>query len=241
MSSCPSPLRGADSGYDNAVTQGHVSDHSSQATKHQGRLRVDMTIVPRQKHGQHLIVMSNDMLAVAANSSSKHALSRGAKLKNSCRTVQVLQSVFVSAKYLQCSIAIPLGQPRNPGKHHSPDEWASRIASIFSSGLADHTLRLGPYMRISCYQENFNMDTGGRMQIGKSNHQEQKTQQPKGKTRIPRPDLRLTFPRTAKQTAKGKASQIASDPKEEHDPCAQSLLLTGGRPGLRECHWIARV
>ena len=40
----------------------------------------------------------------------------GAKLKNSCRTVQVLQSVFVSAKYLQCSIAIPLGQPRNPGK-----------------------------------------------------------------------------------------------------------------------------
>ena len=77
------------SGYDNAVTQGHASDHSSQATKTSRRLRVDMTTVPRQKHGQHLIVMSNDMLAVAANSSSKHALSRGRQAKNSCRTVQV--------------------------------------------------------------------------------------------------------------------------------------------------------
>ena len=38
------------SGYDNAVTQGQVSDHPSQATiKHQGRLRVDMTTVPSQK------------------------------------------------------------------------------------------------------------------------------------------------------------------------------------------------
>ena len=40
--------------------------------------------------------------------------------------------------------------------------------TFFSSGMADHALRLGPYMRISCYQENFNMDTGGRMRIGKS-------------------------------------------------------------------------
>ena len=56
--------------------------------KHQGRLRVDITTVPRVKgenvagtikHGQHLIVMSNDMLAIAVNSSSKHALSRGRK------------------------------------------------------------------------------------------------------------------------------------------------------------------
>ena len=39
---------------------------------------------------------------------------------------------------------------------------------FFSSGMADHALRLGPYMRISCYQENFNMDIGGRMRIGKS-------------------------------------------------------------------------
>ena len=40
--------------------------------------------------------------------------------------------------------------------------------SFFSSGVADHALRLGPYMRISYYRENFNMDTGGRMRIGKS-------------------------------------------------------------------------
>ena len=42
------------------------------------------------------------------------------------------------------------------------------VILFFSSGMADHALRLGPYMRISCYQENFNMDTGGRMRIGKS-------------------------------------------------------------------------
>jgi len=34
--------------------------------------------------------------------------------------------------------------------------------------MADHALRLGPYMRRSCDQENFNMDTGGRMKHGKS-------------------------------------------------------------------------
>ena len=39
---------------------------------------------------------------------------------------------------------------------------------FFSSGVADHALRLGPYMRISYYRENFNIDTGGRMRIGKS-------------------------------------------------------------------------
>ena len=42
------------------------------------------------------------------------------------------------------------------------------ICVFFSSGVADHALRLGPYMRISYYRENFNMDTGGRMRIGKS-------------------------------------------------------------------------
>ena len=46
--------------------------------------------------------------------------------------------------------------------------FISAKASPFFSGVADHALRLGPYMRISYYQENFNMDTGGRMRIGKS-------------------------------------------------------------------------
>ena len=45
------------------------------------------------------------------------------------------------------------------------DRW---IGFFFPSGMADHALRLGPYMRISCYQENCNMDTGGRMRTGKS-------------------------------------------------------------------------
>ena len=42
------------------------------------------------------------------------------------------------------------------------------LNQLFFSGAADHALRLGPYMRISYYRENFNMDTGGRMRIGKS-------------------------------------------------------------------------
>ena len=64
--------------------------------------------VPRQrenvagtiKHGQHLIVLSNDMLA------SKHALSRGRKSwKVAAELFRCSQSVFVSAKYLQCIAA----------------------------------------------------------------------------------------------------------------------------------------
>ena len=47
--------------------------------------------------------------------------------------------------------------------------FAATFESIFfSSGMADHALRLGPYMRRSCDQENFNMDTGGHMKHGKS-------------------------------------------------------------------------
>ena len=43
------------SGYDNAVTQGQVSDHPSKATRHQGRLRVDMTMchVKKGKRRRH--------------------------------------------------------------------------------------------------------------------------------------------------------------------------------------------
>jgi len=36
----------------------------------------------------------------------------------------------------------------------------------------------------------------------------------KGKTQIPRPDLRLTFPRTAKQTAKGARAQQKQPQKD---------------------------
>jgi hypothetical protein len=42
-----------------------------------------------------------------------------------------------------------------------------------------------------------------------ANHKNQETKHTtkNGKTQIPRPDLRLTFPRTAKQTAKGARAQ----------------------------------
>ena len=59
------------------------------------------------KHGQHLIIMSNDMLAVAVNFSSTMHCHRDAKLKNSCRTVQVLPECLRLSKVpaVHCSIA----------------------------------------------------------------------------------------------------------------------------------------
>ena len=52
--------------------------------------------------------------------------------------------------------------------HLRQDSLQTIYAHFFFSGMADHALRLGPYVRISCYQENCNMDTGGRMRTGKS-------------------------------------------------------------------------
>ena len=86
-------------GCDVAVTQGQVSDHPSHSTKHHARLRVVMAIVPSQreknvpgkvKHGQHLVVELNDMLAIALNSSVNHALPWWRQTVSICRTVQVL-------------------------------------------------------------------------------------------------------------------------------------------------------
>ena len=51
------------------------------------------------------------------------------------------------------------------------------------------------------------MDTGGRMQRGKSSKTKHKPPKTKGKTQIPQPDLRLTIQRTAKQTANGARAQ----------------------------------
>ena len=55
-----------------------------------------------------------------------------------------------------------------PGLPSNPPFEIFTCLCFFSSGVADHALRLGPYMRISYYREDFNMDTGGRMRIGKS-------------------------------------------------------------------------
>ena len=99
------------SGYDKAVTQGQVSDHPSKATKYikgvSGWTRLSATsrgenVAAKIKHGQHLIVISNDMLAIPVNSSPKHALSRGRKTcVVAAGLFRCFQSVFVSAKYLQ--------------------------------------------------------------------------------------------------------------------------------------------
>ena len=84
----PPHCRERPSDYDSAVTQGQVSDHPSKATNTSRASQGGHDYVPRQKGktsqarssmGQHLIVMSNDMLAIAVNSSPKHAMSRGAK------------------------------------------------------------------------------------------------------------------------------------------------------------------
>ena len=50
------------------------------------------------------------------------------------------------------------------------------------------------------------MDAGGHMQLGKSKQPKHKPKT-QGKTQIPRPDLRLTIRRTAKQTANGARAQ----------------------------------
>ena len=51
----------------------------------------------------------------------------GAKLKNICRTVQVLPECLRLSKVpaVHCSIAKTEGQPEIQNKDHSPDEWAS--------------------------------------------------------------------------------------------------------------------
>ena len=66
-----------------------------------------------------------------------------------------------------------------------PSECAPASSDFFSSGVADHTLRLGPYVRRSCDQVNFNMDTGGRMKHGKSKQPNHKPKQQKARRRSP--------------------------------------------------------
>ena len=112
-------------GCDNAVTQGQVSDHPSQATKTSSASQ-GWTWLPCQvkrenvsgtiKHGQHLIVVPNAMLAVAVNSSSKHALSRRRQaekyLQNCSGAPECLRLSKVPA--VHCNIAKTMGQPGNP-------------------------------------------------------------------------------------------------------------------------------
>ena len=74
-------------------------------------------------------------------------------------------------------LAVPKVRPQNR-KIHSKGRF-------FSSGMADHALRLGPYMRRSCDQENFNMDTGGRMKHGKSKQTNHKPTEQKARRRSP--------------------------------------------------------
>jgi len=106
----------------NTVTQGQVNDHPSQATKTSnasqdghdcGAKSKGRTFSALSSMVQHLIVVHNNMLAIAVNSSSKHALSRGVRLKNICRTVQVLPECLRLSKVpaVHCNIAATMGQP----------------------------------------------------------------------------------------------------------------------------------
>ena len=81
------------------------------------------------KHAQHLIVVPNDMLAVAVNSLSKHAFSLRRPAKNICRTLQVLPECLRLSKVpaVHC----------NSKKYGSA--WRSRIsATLPTSGPADY-------------------------------------------------------------------------------------------------------
>ena len=85
------------------------------------------TISGTLKHGQHLVVVLHDMLAAAIDSSSKYALSQQRRMKNICRTVQVLQERLRLSKVpaVHCNIAKTRDQPEIQNRNHSPAEWAS--------------------------------------------------------------------------------------------------------------------
>ena len=113
VSSRPSPLRGAAQWLRQCGQQGQVSDQPSKATNtkraSQGGHDYCATSKGKTSQAQSCMVgttSSDDMLAIAVNSSPKHAMSRGRK---SCIVAAGLfrcsQSVFVSAKYLQCIAA----------------------------------------------------------------------------------------------------------------------------------------
>ena len=116
------------------------------------RHRVDMTMchvkkntVPSTlKHGQHLVVVPNNMLAAAIDSSSKYALSRRRQMKNICRTVQVLPERLRLSKVpaVHCNIAKTKDQPDIQNRNHSPAEWASRLSADPRKKLTIHVCRL---------------------------------------------------------------------------------------------------
>jgi len=66
-----------------------------------------------------------------------------------------------------CS-SVPMQDPALGSSHNLGSGQNHLVLDDFFLRVADHALRLGPSMRISYYRENFNMDTGGRMRIGKS-------------------------------------------------------------------------
>ena len=92
-----------------------------------------MTNVPSQKetdpgtikHGQHLVAVPDDRLAVTVDLSSKHALSRRRQAKRysqncsgALRVSSSQQSTCTALQYTKSNLEIQ-------NKRHSPDEWAS--------------------------------------------------------------------------------------------------------------------
>ena len=85
------------------------------------------------------------MLAVAVNSSSRHALLRRRQtekyLQNCSGAPRVSSSQLSTCSALQNSNQ-PMGQQEIQIKHHSPDEWASCLTSDPKKELTIHVRRL---------------------------------------------------------------------------------------------------
>ena len=105
----------------------------------------------------------------------------------------------------------------NSGRHTQPDPQSCSVRSLggakgmifFSSGLADHALRLGPYMRRSGSQKHLYMDTVGLMQNGKSS--QQTAQEHQNKRRPANPPARFAFRQKANSKPKSERGKSTTE------------------------------
>ena len=114
------------------------------------------------------------------------------------------------------------GEKNNETKRGGQRDSQTKI--FFSSGMADHALRLGPYMRRSSLKEHLiYIDTCGHVgwQIKSTNKTQ--TQTTKGETQIPQPDMRFAIQQRNKaKSERGRAQQKQPQPRFAMDTVVKS-------------------
>ena len=101
-----------------------------------------------------------------------------------------------------------------------------QLRHFFSSGMADHALRLGPYMRRSSKNDNY-IDTCGH--VGGQIRNKNKTKKPttRSETQIPQPDLRFAIrQRNKPKSERGRAQQKQPHPRFAKDRVVKSHCVT---------------